>query len=270
MGRDMTNATPTSAPGQAPALAIEGRIATLTLRRPDVANRLEVQDLHRLREQIAQVNATPEVLVLRLLGQGRHFCSGFNLTETQGPAQGDAEPASALFESVAAAFENARPVTIAAIQGGVYGGATDLALACDFRLGTPACEMFVPAARLGLLFYRGGLERYVNRLGLQTAKRVMLCGEKFDAEAMRAIGFLDRLLPSVDALMLAVDELSGALAGSAPLALLGMKKHLNRIAAGTLDAAEFARDIAASDASADTREGALAWREKRAPVFHGR
>ncbi len=262
----MTTTPKPRASGQAPELAINGPIATLTLRRPDVANRLEVEDLHQLRAQIVQVNANAEVLVLRLLGQGRHFCSGFNLGELQGAA----EPASALFESLAAAFENARPLTIAAIQGGVYGGATDMALACDFRLGTPACEMFVPAARLGVLFYRGGLERYVSRLGLQHAKRVMLCGDKLDAEAMRACGFLDRLVPSVDALMPAVDELSTALASAAPLALLGMKKHLNRIAAGTLDASAFARDIAAADASDDLREGALAWREKRAPVFRGR
>ena len=64
------------------------------------------------------------------------------------------------FEALADAVEQARPITIAVLHGGVYGGATDLALACDFRLGAPATEMFVPAARLGLLFYRSGLERY--------------------------------------------------------------------------------------------------------------
>jgi enoyl-CoA hydratase/carnithine racemase len=261
----MTDSVNAGAPGQPPDMLIEGRIATLTLRRPGVANRLELQDLERLREQIAQVNATPEVLVLRLAAQGRHFCSGFNLSE----ADGGANRAGPLFEAVASEIEHARPITIAAIQGGVYGGATDLALACDFRLGTPACEMFVPAARLGLLFYRGGLERCVSRLGLQTAKRVMLAAEKFDAEEMLAIGFLDRLLPTVGALMPACDEFSATLAGMAPLALLGMKKHLNGIAGGTLDVAGFARDVAAADASSDLREGTLAWREKRRPVFRG-
>ena len=54
------------------------------------------------------------------------------------------------------------------------------------------------------------------------------------------------------------------------LALLGMKKHLNRICAGTLIEGELARDIAEADASADLREGALAWQQKRDPVFQGR
>jgi 1,4-dihydroxy-2-naphthoyl-CoA synthase len=66
-----------------------------------------------------------------------------------------------------------------------------------------------------------------------------------------------------------VDRLSEELAGMAPLALLGMKKHLNRIARGEFDADEFARDIAHADESADLREGALAWKEKRKPVFRG-
>jgi enoyl-CoA hydratase len=262
----MTTPLKPGVPGQAPELVIDGRIATITLRRPQVANRLEMQDLERLREQIARVDDNPEVMVLRLAAEGRHFCSGFNLDE----ADGGTDQAGQLFEAVAAALEGARPVTLAAIQGGVYGGATDLALACDFRFGTPACEMFVPAARLGLLFYRGGLERYVSRLGLQITKRVMLGAEPFDAEAMRACGFLDKLVPSVDALAPAVEAFSATLADMAPLALLGMKKHLNRIAAGTLDIGELERDIARADASDDLREGALAWQEKRKPVFRGR
>ena len=66
-----------------------------------------------------------------------------------------------------------------------------------------------------------------------------------------------------------VDMISLKLAGMAPLALLGMKKHLNRIARGTLDVAEFARDVAQADASDDLREGQLAWQQRRAPLFRG-
>lgn len=259
------NQEPVAVHGQPPVLRIDGRVATLALRRPEVANRLEVSDLDLLRTHLDEVNARPEVLVLRLAGEGRHFCSGFNLGEVGGSVD-----AGARFEALANALETARPVTLAVLHGGVYGGATDLALACDFRLGAPACEMFVPAARLGLHFYRGGLERYVSRLGLAVAKRVMLAGERLDAQAMLECGFLDRLAPSAEALQAMVAELTDTLTGMAPLALLGMKKHLNRIARGNLDDAEIARDIAAADASDDLREGALAHREKRTPVFLGR
>ncbi len=248
-----------------PTLAIDGRIATITLRRPKVANRLELEDLAALSEHIASVNAREQVLVLRLQAEGRHFCSGFNIARVDGGGEG----AGARFEALADVIENARPVTVAAIQGGVHGGATDLALACDFRLGTPASEWRVPAARLGLHYYLGGLERYVARLGLQTAKRVMLTAETFDAPAMLAAGMLDRVVPAAE-LADEVDAFCTQLAGLAPLALLAMKKNLNRLARGTLDAAEAAADIACAGASEDLREGSRAWAEKRAPVFQGR
>ncbi|MFP4904123.1 enoyl-CoA hydratase/isomerase family protein, partial [Paraburkholderia sp. BR14261] len=62
---------------------------------------------------------------------------------------------------------------------------------------------------------------------------------------------------------------SGERAALAPHALLGMKKHLNRIASGTLDEDEFQRDVKEADASRDLCEGSLAWKEKRKPVFRG-
>src|SRR3546814_15552319 len=73
-------------------------------------------------------------------------------------------------------------------RSGVYGGATDLALTCEFRLGVEGMDMFMPPVRLGLHFYRGGLERYVTRLGLNNAKRLLLTAERIGAEEMKEIG----------------------------------------------------------------------------------
>jgi enoyl-CoA hydratase/carnithine racemase len=258
----MTSKPAAPSSGLAPELTVAGPIATITLRRPDMANRLEPEDLDTLRGFIRDVNTRREVLVLRLCAEGRHFCAGFNIGSV---ADGNA---GASFEGLANELENARPVTIAAINGGVYGGGTDLALACDFRLGVETSQMFVPAARLGLLFYRGGLQRYVSRLGLNVAKKLLLTAATFDAVQMHACGFLDTVV-APEALRDEMERLSGELAGMAPLALLGMKKHLNRIASGTLDEFEFRRDVAQADASQDLLEGALAWKEKRKPLFRG-
>lgn len=245
-----------------PGLSIAGAVATITLRRPQAANRLGPEDLAVLAEHIAAVDQAEQVLVLRLQAQGKYFCSGYDIGRIDAAT-------TAAFEVIANALEDARPVTLAVIQGGVYGGATDLALACDFRLGTPAIDMFMPAARLGLHFYPRGLERYVSRLGVDTAKRLFLTAERIVADEMKAIGFLTHLV-AADALHDAADRLTETLAGMAPLALLGMKKHLNRIARGTLDAADLQRDIARAAASADLREGGAAFAEKRSPRFTGR
>jgi len=254
------------AEGLAPALLIDGAVASVTLRRPAVANRLELSDLDVLLGFLDEVNARPAVRVLQLQGEGRHFCSGFNIGQvgTSGAAAGRR------FEALADAVERARPITVAVLQGGAFGGAGDLAIACDFRIGGPDSELMVPAARLGLHFYRGGLERCVAAVGLPAARRIMLAAERLDAAEMRRLGLLDRVADSSADVPAVVHAFCAELAGLAPLAVLGMKQHLNRIARGTLDAAALARDIAAADASADLREGAAAWQQRRPPRFQGR
>jgi len=244
-----------------PELRIDGAVATLTLRRPRQANRLEPADLQAISEHVARVDASPQVLVLRIEAAGKTFCAGYDIGSIEGTRTG-------AFEDMVNALEDARPVTMAVLQGGVYGGATDLALACDFRLGGPATEMFMPAARLGLHFYRRGLQRYVSRLGIDQAKRLLLTAERIEAGEMHAIGFLTHLV-AADVLSSAADRLAATLAGMAPLALLGMKKHLNRIARGALDADDLARDIERAAASRDLHEGRTAWAQKRAPRFAG-
>lgn len=244
-----------------PTLAVDGAVATITLQRPDQANRLEPEDLAALVAHVDAVDADPALRVLLLRAQGRHFCSGFDIGRVGAPGV-------AAFERMVERVAAARPVTIAVLQGGVFGGATDLALACDFRIGTPACSLAMPAAQLGLHFYRSGLERYVSRLGLDVAKRLFLTAERIDAAEMKAIGFLTHLVPAEE-LDARVAALAATIAGHAPLAVLGMKKHLNAIARGRLDAAALAEDVARTLASADLQEGRTAFAEKRAARFRG-
>jgi enoyl-CoA hydratase len=250
--------------GQAPVLRVEGTIATITLMRPEVANRLEPEDLLTLREQIAEVNEQASVRVLRLTGSGRHFCSGFNVTRIGASAGGSG------FEDLGNALEAARPLTLAVVNGGLYGGASDIALACDFRLGILATEMFVPASRLGLHFYRSGMERFVSRLGVDMAKRVLLWGEKLDAQALLRCGFFSALYPSAEELQQAADSLCTQLSQLAPLSVQPMKRHLNAMARHALDAERLADDIERARTSDDLREGSVALRERRPPVFQGR
>jgi enoyl-CoA hydratase/carnithine racemase len=249
--------------GQPPLLEVDAGVARITLRRPRQANRLAVDDLGALRGLIEQVNADEAVRVLVMAGEGRHFCSGFDLANL------GAIDAGARFGELADALEAARPITIARLHGGAYGGAADLALACDFRLGGPAVEMFVPAARIGLHFYAGGLRRFVDRLGLAVAKQVLLAGRTLDAQALLGCGYLDQLLPDVATLDAALQALVNELLGMAPLALLPMKRHLNAIAAGRVDAERLAADIVRARDSADLAEGQAAWAGKRPAVFKG-
>jgi enoyl-CoA hydratase/carnithine racemase len=126
--------------------------------------------------------------------------------------------------------------------------------------------MFMPAARLGLHYYKSGIARYVSRLGADNAKKLFLTAEKIDAPEMLRIGYLTAMVPG-EALDGEVDRLATLLAGNAPMAMRGMKRTINEIARGELD--EVAADRRARDSmrSAEIKEGIRAFTEKRPPKF---
>ncbi|MGP1615880.1 MAG: enoyl-CoA hydratase/isomerase family protein, partial [Pollutimonas bauzanensis] len=141
----------------APSLHIDEHIARIRLRRPAQANRLEPQDLDLLLDYCGQLSARPEVRAIIIESSGRYFSAGYDIRRIVDIAgQSAADTLENPFEAVIEAFERLPQPTIARLHGGVYGGSTDLALACDFRIGTPATEMFMPAAALGLLYYPSG------------------------------------------------------------------------------------------------------------------
>lgn len=247
-----------------PNLELHNHVATITLQRPQAANKLAPEDLPVLIAHIENINQRDDIRVVVLRSEGKYFCSGYDISEVK-----NSQTKGSSFGEMVDAIEQCRAVTVAAVQGGVYGGATDLALACDFRVGSTAAEMFMPAARLGLHFYQGGLERYVTRLGLDTAKRLFLTCERLDAQEMKACGFLTHLVEP-DALPTTVQGLTDTLGAMAPLPLFGMKKHLNLIARGLHNPDAIAQEVLRTVHSEDLQEGGAAWREKRKPVFKGR
>nr|WP_237180548.1 enoyl-CoA hydratase/isomerase family protein [Roseomonas haemaphysalidis] len=242
---------------------MDGPRATITLRRPRHHNRLEPGDLAVLLPMLQQLRDAPGLRVLVLTGTGASFSSGFHIG-----AFGESSGAPAL-DTVVDALEALPVPSICALNGSVYGGATDLALACDFRIGVEGMKLVMPAARLGLHYYPSGLRRFVSRLGLGAAKKLFLAAEPMDTAALLGCGYLDEAVPAA-ALDARVAALAAQIAALAPLAVRGMKAALNDIACGAADDALIAARAAGVAASADFGEGRRAWAEKRAPAFQGR
>jgi enoyl-CoA hydratase len=251
-----------------PVLEISGARATIRLNRPRHLNRLQADDLDALLDLFAAIETNPAIRVLVLTGSGRAFSAGYDLNSVAERAAGAAEQPSAgsAFEAMVNRLEDIGIPTICRLNGGVYGGSTDLALACDFRIGVDTCEMFMPAARLGLHYYKSGIARYVARLGLDNAKRLFLTAEKIGATEMLRIGYLTAVVPA-EALDEEVDRLAGILAGNAPIAMAGMKRTIHEIARGKLDEAAADRRHRESMRGDEIKEGIKAFAEKRPPKF---
>jgi enoyl-CoA hydratase/carnithine racemase len=253
-----------------PIITVTDGRALVRLNRPREHNRLEPADLDVLRETFGRIDADLSIRVLVLTGTGKSFSSGFHIGALADRLAGKAgaEEDRDGFERVVDGLEALRVPTIAALNGSVYGGATDLALACDFRIGVEGMRLVMPAARLGIVYYASGIRRYVTRLGVGAAKRLFLTAEPIDAAEMLRVGYLDEIVPAKD-LMAHAEALATTLAANAPLAVAGLKCAVNEAAAGVLDREALGAVRARCAASADHAEGVRAWTEKRTPVFQG-
>ena len=206
-------------------------VVLVEFNRPASANRIQPEDLDELGRLLDACEADGAVRALVLTGAGAYFSAGFDLralaadlTATDGRPRGDSA-----FEVVADRLAQTRLAVVAAINGPVLGGATDLALACDLRIGSPAARMQMPAAQFGLPLYAGALQRYVSRLGLNHAKRLLFMAETIDAAEMLSIGFLTELVEQSEVRSRAI-AVASAVAAMPPGPLAAMKQVLNAAA----------------------------------------
>ena len=211
-----------------PVVARDGDVVRVRLARPRQHNRIDPDDIAVLQGAFDAVRADASVRTLILTGSGaRTFCSGYTL---QAVATGLDER----FERMLDALEALPVPTVCAIAGGVYGGGTDLALCCDLRIGTPAARMFMPAARFGLHYYPGGLRRYVARLGMTAARKLLLTATTIHADEMLRIGFLTDCVPAGE-LDATVERYVAEIAACEPRAVALMKASLDAIGRGAPD-----------------------------------
>ena len=226
-------------PDRRPSLNIKGAVATIRFERPAEHNRIDPDDIPVLRGHLARIAALPDLRVVVVTGSGtRTFSSGFTVDAILSRLDRS-------FEDLLDEIETFPLPTICALNGSVYGGATDLALCCDVRLGVPGTVMFMPAAKFGLHYYPDGLRRCIAAVGLAQAKRIFLTAQTLRASEMLRIGFLTELVPRAR-LERRVAEYVAALAACEPTVVTSMKRQLNAIARG--DAAE-ASSRAAYEAS---------------------
>jgi len=278
MGRGKTTAAapPTpeiSAAADAPGLVVtqEGPIALLSFDRPEKRNAMTLAMWRRLAQEVRRLGADDSVRAIVLTGRHGDFCVGADISEF-GEVRGTAEQTAAYEQAVedgGIAIAEAPKPTIAAIEGYCIGGGLGLAVACDFRIAYPDATLFVPSAKMSIVYGVRETQNILVLVGLSQAKRLLFSGARVGAEESRQIGLIDRVArdPLNEARAVA-----NSMAANAPLAIAGSKYILNGLALGKggLDLERAHELITRASESDDYREGRAAFAERRKPDFKGR
>jgi enoyl-CoA hydratase/carnithine racemase len=250
---------------------VAGRVATVTLDRPEALNAISTELALDLAAAVEPLGVDPGVGAVVLTGAGdRAFCVGADLKQRAGfDDQGWFVQREAFRRGFAAVRRCPLP-TVAAVRGFALGGGTELAISCDLVVAATDATFGLPEVRLGLVPAGGGTQLLVRRVGRSAARDLVLTGRRVGAAEALELGLADRVVPGGEVLA-AATALAAEVAGNAPTAVRMAKWALEVGADLPLEAAMEVEDQAWRRAvlSDDRREGIAAWVEKRDPRWPG-
>ena len=181
---------------------IEGGIATLTINRPEAMNALNVQVVDQLMEQFNAVESNPDVHTIVLDGAGKAFIAGadvkFFVDKIRSDDFQDIYDFTANGHNVLNAFEHSKKTTIALTTGLALGGGLELAMACDYRIGTRKTQFRFPETSIGIYPGLGGTQRPARLCGREVARWAVLAGNFMDAQTAYDVGLLTHLVEVSD------------------------------------------------------------------------
>lgn len=259
---------------------LDAGVLTITLNRPQARNAMSDAMNQALARQLAAAELDPEVKCVVLTGAGQGFCSGGDVKGMNERNAGSGRPVS-LDEAIHAQRVNQRATagklfkmpkpTIAALPGAAAGAGLSLALACDLRIMAKTAFMTTAFAKVGLAGDYGGTYFLTQLVGSAKARELYFLSERVSAEEALRLGLANWVVEP-DELVAKTREIAMRLAAGPQVCFRYMKENLNRAMAGELDDC---LDLEAthhihSASTADHREAAQAFVEKREPVFRGR
>jgi enoyl-CoA hydratase/carnithine racemase len=246
---------------------VAGRVATVTLDRPEALNAISTELAADLAEAVEPLATDPGVRAVVLTGAGeRAFCVGADLKQRAGFDDHGWFVQREVFRRGFAAVRRCPLPTVAAVAGFVLGGGTELALSCDLVVAADDATFGLPEVRLGLVPAGGGTQLLVRRVGRSVARDLVLTGRRVAATEALRLGLADRVVPRGEVLA-AATALAAEMAGNAPTAVRMAKWALEVGGDLPVEAAMEVEDQAWRRAvsSDDRREGIAAWVERRDP-----
>jgi enoyl-CoA hydratase/carnithine racemase len=237
-----------------------GKVAEITLNRPDVLNALSVELYTELGDAVEQASLDPDVQVVVITGAGRAFSSGGDMKQGDIVNREDPHPFAEASHRMLKQILTSDKVVVARVNGTAQAGGLLIVAACDLAIASDRATFKCPEALVGL-WEPYGPAMLTPQIGLKRAKHLLLTGETIDAVEAERIGFINRVVPH-DELDRATDELIERILVAGPTARSRFKQLINeRI--GDFDT----NIILEALSSEEGREGMSAFAEKRKPKW---
>ncbi len=248
----------------------KGHVYILTMNRPDKLNAMNSENIEEIARTVSELSENKDCKVIIITGSGKAFCSGADINNQIGnlsPMERTVK-FSRQFKDMFRIVENARPFTIAAVNGYALGGGIELSLACDIRIAADTAKMGLVEPHIGSFPGGAGIIRLPRLIGLGKAKEVLALAEKFTAHQCYEYGFVEHVVPAEQLLDYSID-LANKIAKNSITAIAAGKRIMT--ASMSMD---FEKACELETAwlgyyaeSHDRLEGRKAFKEKRDPDF---
>jgi E-phenylitaconyl-CoA hydratase len=249
----------------------DGHVVTITYNRPDALNAINAELREDLNAAWLRFREDDEAWVAIVTGAGRAFSAGADMRDGAGSA--GTWPGSFWEIPTVNSFESGLEIwkpTIAAVNGYCLGYGLTLVTACDFVLASDRAEFGFPEVRIGVPTIVGAI-RLPKKIGMQHALELLLTGDRIDAARAKEIGLALDVVPDDD-LLPAARRLADRLCQGAPLAVRAVKEMAYRGQqlpwTDAVRMGETMRRVVHT--TEDAREGGVAARERRPPVWKGK
>jgi enoyl-CoA hydratase/carnithine racemase len=245
-----------------------GSVLLITLNRPDQRNAIDSATADAIESALDRLDSEDELSVGVITGAGKGFCAGMDLKAF---ASGGKRPWGASRGFAGIVRKPPRKPMIAALEGFAVAGGFEIALACDLIVASKGTKVGVPEVKRGLVAAGGALRRLPQRLPRELATELILTGELITADRAYELGAISRLTEPGKALDAAL-ELAETIGANGPLALIASKEVLDKQDSWTTEEFWTKQDEITPPVfdSEDAKEGAVAFAEKRDPVWKGR
>jgi enoyl-CoA hydratase len=255
---------------------LRGHVLVLTMNRPEAKNALSPEMLVGLADAWDRIDSDDEIRCAVLTGAGGVFCAGADLKamndsqNSSDAAQRVRSDAGLAWKALLRSHRLTKPL-IAAVEGYAVAGGTEILQATDIRVAGESAVFGVVEVTRALFPLGGSTVRLRRQIGYTKAMELLLTGDRISAAEAERIGLIGRVVPDGEALPKAL-EIADRIASNGPLAVKAIKRSVQETE-GLPEAEALKIELEIGSpifATADAREGTLAFKEKRTPRYEGR